>query len=138
MLLQGEVTTSAQVNNLNITRYLCRNQCRYIRSHVIEIEEGSSSLIALYVDSCLCGFVLSWQDAPPYYCEHSIWDREGFYTMHIFLNLLFESQFKSFLKPIIPLWYHTSYYCFSTLQVLSLAAYSSSMLLSLCTVPRLV
>ncbi len=42
-------------------------------------------MVALYIDSStLCGFYLSWQSAPPQHCDHSIWDRVGFYTMHTF------------------------------------------------------
>ncbi len=59
-------------------------------------------MIALYVGPpIVCGFVLSWWDTPPQYCERSIWDCVGFYTIHAFLNLLVESQFDSFLKLII-------------------------------------
>jgi hypothetical protein len=64
--------------------------------------------MALYVDSCIVhGFVLSCQDGSPQYCEQSIWDCVGFYMMYTFLDLLVESQFKSFLKLIVPVWYHT-------------------------------
>jgi hypothetical protein len=72
------------------------------------IKERYSSVIALYVDSCIVrGFFLSWRDTPPQYCECSIWYPVGFYTMHTFLNLLVESQFESFLKLIINFWYHS-------------------------------
>ena len=54
-------------------------------------------MIALYVDSrIVCGFVLSWQDAPPQYRERSIWDCVGLYTMHTFPNLVVESQLNHF------------------------------------------
>jgi hypothetical protein len=60
-------------------------------------------MIALYVGSCIVrGFVLSWCDTPPQYCERSIWDGVGFYTIYTFLNLLVESQIDSFLMLIIP------------------------------------
>ncbi len=72
-------------------------------------------MIAPYVDShIVCGFVLSWQDTPPQHCEHSIWDCVGINTMPTFLNSLVESQFDSFLKLIIPFWYHTLYYYYSS------------------------
>jgi hypothetical protein len=61
-----------------------------------EVEDGSSSMIALQVDSSTVrGFVLSWQGAPPQYCVRIIWDCVGFYRMHTFLNRLVESQFES-------------------------------------------
>ncbi len=37
MLLCGEVTTSAWVDILNITRYLLRNLCGYITSHILDL-----------------------------------------------------------------------------------------------------
>ncbi len=95
-------------------------------------------MIVPYLGSCIvCGFVLSWWDTPPQYCERSIWDRVGLYTIHTFLNLLVERQFDSFLKHIIPFWYHIMLLLFKLYQSYLLLL-SSSTLLSLCTVPRLV
>jgi hypothetical protein len=56
-------------------------------------------MFVLYIDSRIVrGFVLTWQGAPPQYCECSIWDCVGFYMMHTLLNLLVESQFESVLS----------------------------------------
>jgi hypothetical protein len=74
---------------------------------------------------------------PPQYCECSIWDCVGFYTILTFLNSLVESQFVSFLKLIIPFWYHMILLLFKLYQSY-LFLLCSSMLLSSCTVPRFV
>jgi hypothetical protein len=71
------------------------------------------------------------------YCEHSIWDCVVFYTIHTILSSLVESQFDSFLKLIIPFWYHIILLLFKLYQSY-LFPLSSSTLLSLCTAPRLV
>ena len=93
-------------------------------------------MIPLYVDSLIVrGFILSWQDAPPQYCERSIWDHVGFYIMHTLLNLLVESQSGSFLRLItlFDITQNTITFQFFKSYLLSL---SSSMPLSLCAVPR--
>ncbi len=56
-------------------------------------------MVALYVNSrIVCGFFLSWWGGPPQSCEHSIWDCVGFYTMHTFLDLSVERQFRIIFK----------------------------------------
>ncbi len=62
-------------------------------------KNGSSSMVALYVNSCIvCGFFLSWLGGPPQSFEHSIRDCVGFYTIHTFLDLLVESQLRIISK----------------------------------------
>jgi hypothetical protein len=76
-------------------------------------------LCALNPVHTVCGFFLSWQGAPPQFCEHSIWGHAGFYTMHNFLNPPIESQFKSFLKRMIPFWYQHNTITFSRQSLFS-------------------
>ncbi len=110
------------IDILNITRYPCSNLCRYIWSYT-GFKDGSSSMTALYVESStVCGFFLSWQGASPQYHEHSVWGCVGFYTIHSFLDLLVESQFKSFLKLIISFLVSHNTIIYQALQVLSFIA----------------
>jgi hypothetical protein len=56
-------------------------------------------MVALYVNSrIVCGIFLSWLGGPPQSFEHSIWDHVGFYTIHTFLDLSDESQFRIISK----------------------------------------
>jgi hypothetical protein len=56
-------------------------------------------MVALYINSrIVCGFFLSWLGGPPQSFECSIWNRVGFYTIHTFLDLLVESQFRIISK----------------------------------------
>jgi hypothetical protein len=66
-----------------------------------------------------------------------MWDCVEFYTIHTFFNSLVESQFDCFLKLIIPFWCHIIPLLFKLYQSY-LFPLSSSTLLSLRTVPRLV
>ncbi len=67
--------------------------------HTGWIKDGSSSTVALYVNSCIVGgFFLSWWGAPPQFFARSIWDRVEFYTIHTFLDPLVESQFRIISK----------------------------------------
>ncbi len=110
--------------------------CADIITHT-GFEDRFSSTVALYVDtSTVCGFFLSWKGAPPQYRERSVWGRVGFYMIHTFLNPSVESQFKSFLKLIIPFWYQHNTITFQ-LYKSHLLSLRGSMLLSLHTVSRL-
>ncbi len=61
------------------------------------VKDESSSMVSLYIDSSTaCGYFLSWGGMPPQHCDHCIWDRVGFYTMHTFLNPSVDGHFKSF------------------------------------------
>ncbi len=82
--------------------------------------DGSSSTVALYVNArIICGFILSWQGAPPQSFEYSVWDCVGFYTIHTFPNPSVENQFKSFLKLII------SFFGINIILLYSLDSHSS-------------